>query len=162
MKISDEFGKCRYCGIKLVDWDRVYKCEERNINYVFESLKHEHFRHYMWHVEIDQHAINYARRKGKVGIRTTAEEKIRKYIATPNPPYDGRQTSREGAGNPICYAQHATATCCRKCAEYWHGIPQDRAFTEQEITYFTELIVRYINERLPFLTELGEKVPPIR
>ncbi len=162
MKILNEFGKCRYCGIELIEWNRIHKCDINEIDYVFESLKYECFRHYMWHVEIDQRAINYARRKGRVGIRSTAENRIRKYIGRANPPYDGRQTPREGSGNTICYAQHATATCCRKCAEYWYGIPPDRRLTEQEIVYFTELIVRYIDDRLPFLTDNGERVPPIK
>ncbi len=38
---------------------------------------------------------------------------------------DGRQTPREG--NTIFYAQHATASCCRTCIEYWHGIPKNGA-----------------------------------
>jgi len=29
---------------------------------------------------------------------------------------------REGSAEIVHYAQHATAACCRKCIEYWHGI----------------------------------------
>ncbi len=162
MRISNDSGKCRYCGADLVDWARVHKHDIRDAAYIFQSLKYEMFRHYMWHVEIDQKAVNYARRKGRKGIRQAAQDRIRKHVAPANPIYDGRQTPREGSGNPICYAQHATATCCRKCAEYWHAVPQGRELTEQEVSYFAELIQLYILDRLPFLTEEGEKVPPIR
>jgi hypothetical protein len=74
--------------------------------------------------------------------------------------YDGRQTPWEG--NPMFYAQHATATCCRRCLEEWHNIPRGRELTDAEISYCTSLVMLYVNERLPFLTEYGEKVPPVR
>src|SRR3989454_6847476 len=35
---------------------------------------------------------------------------------------DGYQTQRERSAEIVHYAQHATAACCRKCIEYWHGI----------------------------------------
>jgi hypothetical protein len=60
---------------------------------------------------------------------------------------------------PNMYAQHATASCCRKCIEEWHGIHQGRELTEDEITYLATLAILYVDERLPFLTQAGEKVP---
>ena len=162
MKALGQTGSCRKCGIDLFDWNRVHSCDKEDAEYVFQCLKQEYFRHHMWHVDIDIKAINYARRKGKIGIKNTAEHRIRKYLAEANPPFDGRQTPREGSGNAICNAQHATATCCRKCAEYWYDIPQDRVLSEQEITFFVELIVRYIDDRLSYLKPDGEKVPPLR
>jgi hypothetical protein len=162
MRILDQSGKCRYCGAELVDWGRVHERLRENIPYVFQCLKYEMFRHYMWHVEIDRWAVNYARRKGTVGLRTAAEHRIRKYLGPAEPAFDGRQTPREGSRNPICYAQHATGTCCRKCAEYWHAVPQGRELTGEEVGYFVELIMLYIVERLPPLTQTGERVPPVR
>ena len=162
MKAQKEFGKCRYCGAQLFDWNRLYKRDSTDTAYVFRCLKYEMFRHHMWHVELDQKAINYARRKGWNGLRSTTEKRIRKYIGPAKLPYDGRQTPREGAGNPICYAQHATASCCRKCIEYWHGIRPGQELTDEEVLYFTELIMLYIQDRLPSLTDNGEKIPPMR
>ena len=68
----------------------------------------------------------------------------------------------EGSGNPIHYAQHATASCCRKCMEYWHGIPQTQTLTDEQIEYFVELAMMYLKDRLPDLTYGGEHVPPAR
>ncbi len=119
------------------------------------------FRHYMWHVEIDQRAINYARRKGVEGMREAVDHRLRKYLGPANPPFDGRQTPREGSGNPICYAQHAVAACCRKCMEYWYSISPNRCLTDHEIGYFVELIMGYVGDRFPALTKTGEHVPSI-
>lgn len=155
-------GKCRYCGANLIEWPRVHRKDPAEVTYVFSALKFECFRHFMWHVGIDQRALNYARRKGRIRLRAAAERRIRKHLGAANPPFDGRQTPREGSGNPVCYAQHATAVCCRKCVEYWHGIPRGRDLSESEIEYLTQLVMMYLLERIPNLTETGEKVPPIR
>ncbi|MGB5970008.1 MAG: DUF4186 family protein [Spirulinaceae cyanobacterium] len=164
MKAANQFGQCRECGVELVDWDRVKKHCLRDSSYTFDSLKKELFRHHMWHVEISQKAINHALRKGKQGIREATKKRIRKSVGSAEPAYDGRQTPRESSenANAIHYAQHATACCCRKCIEYWHGIPLGQELTEEEIEYFTNLVMLYIEERLPYLTENGEKVSPIR
>ena len=90
------------------------------------------------------------------------EHRIRKYLGGANPPFDGRQTPREGSRNPICYAQHALAACCRKCMEYWHGIRQGRSLTDTEINYFVELMMAYISERIPDLLDKGIRVSPIK
>ena len=93
-------------------------------------------------------------------MRTAAEHRIRVSVGPAEPAFDGRQTGK--SGNPLFYAQHATATCCRKCIEYWHGIEQKRSLTESEIQYFAGVLKMFVDDRLPKLTETGEKVPPIR
>jgi hypothetical protein len=103
--------------------------------------------------------MNYARPKGMSGLAVAAENRIRRCVAPADPPFDGRQTGK--SGNPLFYAQHACAVCCRKCMEYWHGIEQHRPLYEEEISYFKELLLIFIKERLPNLSLDGEYVPPI-
>jgi len=155
-----EAGHCRDCGADLVDFPRVHKRDHADVKYTWRSLKYELIRHYFWHLDIDIKAVNYARRKGKIGMGAAAENRIRKSVGPAEPAFDGRQTGK--SGNPLFYAQHATATCCRKCIEYWHGIAQHRPLSEDQIHYFTELLNGFIDHRLPNLTEQGEKVPSIR
>lgn len=62
-------GRCRSCGADLVAWDRVYRRDLIDAPYTFQMLKYELIRHHFWHLELDQKAINHARRKGKVGMR---------------------------------------------------------------------------------------------
>ena len=62
----------------------------------------------------------------------------------------------EGSGNAIYYAQHATATCCRRCVEYWHGIRRGRKLTEREVGYLAELVMVFVRERVPWV-DAGEE-----
>ena len=138
---------------------RVHKKDLKDAAHTFQMLKLEMIRHHFWHKEIDEKALKHARRKGKAGIRAAIEHRLREVASRKNP-WDGRQTPKEG--NIIYYAQHATATCCRKCLEEWHAIPLDKELSDEEIAYLTDLCVMFINERLPELTEDGEKIPPTR
>ena len=158
MKIDDK-GKCRSCGIDLIDWSRVHKKNIDDVIFTFNMLKKELVRHVYWHTKIDQKAINHALRKGRMKLRVAAEKRIRKYIANKKNFREGIQTPKDG--NIIFYSQHATPCCCRKCMEYWHGIPQNTLLTEEQIQYFVELMMLYINDRLKGLSENGIYVPRI-
>jgi uncharacterized protein DUF4186 len=163
MVAQNNVGVCRECGVQLVDWERVHCRNTRDVENTFAMLKLEKVRHFFWHVPINQHAMNHARRKGRKGLR----ERVRKHLSTAigpaNPWHDGIQTPMEmEAPNAIPYGQHATATCCRKCVEYWHGIPRGKIICEQDLIYLAELVCRFLEERIPNLTEEGERIPPIR
>lgn len=153
-------GACRSCGKELVDWKRVHKRELRDASFTFEALKNELIRHHFWHQTIDQRAMNHALRKGRLQLNEAARQRIEKSIATAGNPRDGRQTPFEG--NSLFYGQHATATCCRTCVEYWHGIPKSHDLSDDEIDYLHALLVRFLDERLPELPDAGQKIPPIR
>ena len=157
---KDERGKCRACSADLVDWKRVHKKSIKDAAYTFEALKNETIRHHFFHTPIDQHAINHARRKGRVKLAEAARSRVEKCLAPAEPKRDGRQTPF--AGNTIYYAQHATACCCRTCLEYWHDIPKGRPLTAAEIEYCSQLIDLFIDERLPNLENDPVRVPPIR
>lgn len=156
---EEERGRCRSCGIELVDWTRVHRRDIVDADFVFNSLKNELIRHHFWHKTIDIRAVNHARRKGFFNLEQFAKKRLEKYVAPVGFLYDGRQTPQDG--NVIYYAQHALACCCRKCLEYWHGIPQDELITNEDINYFTDLIMMYVRERIPNLTDYGEKIPRI-
>ena len=162
MKKADEVGQCRSCGIELVDWDRIHQQDLSDAEYTFEALKHELIRHHFWHVEIDQKAINYAERKGISGLELAVPRRIRSSVGSGGNPYDGRQTPMEGSGNPIHFAQHATATCCRKCLEYWHDIPPSIDLNDEQVEYLSKLVMLFIKDRLPDLEYEGVHVPPMR
>lgn len=115
------------------------------------------FRHHFWHKKIDGKAIDHASRKGEEGLRIWARKRLIKYVRLPSKELfrDGTQTPLHG--NIVFYAQHATACCCRKCMEEWYGIDKDRHLTDEEIDYFTELIMIYIHDRLVDLPEKEER-----
>jgi hypothetical protein len=159
MKTANEVGACRTCGAQLIDWDRVHRQDLTDVTNTFTSLRLELIRHHFWHVLLDDKAVAHARRKGFLKLRLAARSRIKTSVGPANLPFDGRQTPMAGSGNVIHYAQHATASCCRKCIEYWHNIPQKRALTDEEVEYLTELVMLYIEDRLPMLTDEGENIP---
>lgn len=153
-------GACQKCGERLVDWKRVHQHDVGDAAYTFDALRSEWIRHHFWHQEFTQKAKNYALRKGRAGLSAAVERRIRSSVGTKTA-FDGRQTPFKG-DNPVCFAQHATACCCRRCIEYWHGIPPDRPLLAEEVAYLSDLCVRYLHERMPDLPEHGVKVPAIR
>ena len=153
-------GKCRECNCDLVDWKRVHARVLGDAAYTFEALKYEKIRHHFFHTNIDQKAINYAHRKGRLKLKDAIRSRIEKYLAPAEPYRDGQQTPFQG--NAIFYGQHATACCCRTCLEYWHDIPKGYPLTEAQVDYCVELLELYFDERMPDLGQDPIHVPPIR
>lgn len=154
--------QCRECGADLIDWTRLDCHDLSDLEYTVASLERELIRHTYWHKALDQHAINHARRKGLSGIREAAMDRLKASVGAPSSELkrDGRQTPFYG--NAIYYAQHATATCCRRCIEAWHGIEIEMPLSAEELGYMTDLVMYHIKKQIPDLAEFGIKVPPIR
>ena len=157
---EEQRGKCRYCGADLVDWDRLHMRDFGDVAYTFAGLKNEMIRHYFFHRELDEKAVRHAQRKGRIQLREAARHRLGKYLAPATPARDGRQTPFEG--NAIYYAQHATATCCRTCLEYWHDIPKGRELTAEEQAYCAALVDCFLDERLPELADTPIRPPNMR
>jgi Domain of unknown function (DUF4186) len=153
----DQRGKCRDCGADLVDWKRLHRRDRGDAANTFDALQHEMIRHYFFHRPVDDAAMRHAQRKGRDQLKDSARDRLRKYLAVAEPPRDGRQTPLEG--NVIYYAQHATATCCRTCLEYWHNIPKGKPLTEAEFDYCVGLVDLFLDEKLPDLADEPITVP---
>jgi len=63
-------------------------------------------------------------------------------LAPAQPRNDGRQTPMRG--HPIFLAQHATATCCRRCLAKWHYIPKGQPLSAEQIDYVLEVLKRWL------------------
>jgi Domain of unknown function (DUF4186) len=157
-------GRCRKCGVQLVDWSRVHKRDLKDVRYTFEALRLELIRHHFWHIPLTQRAVNHARRKGRILLRAATVNQLRQLVGSEKHPREGIQTPRETSphANAIHFAQHATASCCRRCLAEWHGIPEGRALSEDEIAYLTALANMYLEERLPDLRDEPVAVPAVR
>ncbi len=151
----EALGGCRACGAKLVDWARVQRRDPSDADFTFQSLKHEMIRHHMWHVAIDQAALDLARKRGRAATMARVEGRLRASIGKASGAFDGRQTPMQG--NVTYYAQHATATCCRKCLHYWHGIAANRSLSASELAYCVDLVTKYLDERLRDLPDWPQR-----
>ena len=92
---------------------------------------------------LKQKDIDYINQKGFETIRRHAQDFISKRIAPAFVANDGKQTPMRG--HPVFIAQHATATCCRKCINKWHKIPTNTQLTQEQQNYIVKLIMRWIN-----------------
>jgi hypothetical protein len=86
----------------------------------------------------------YLQNKGFQTIEQHARDFIRERIAPSSPENDGKQTPMKN--HPVFIAQHATATCCRKCLEKWHGIKIGEQLTDQQIKYIISIIMYWLHK----------------
>jgi ribosomal protein L34E len=153
-------GSCRECGLALVSLERTAARDLDDIDATFAALQRECIRHYFWHVPFGQTAMDYALRKGRRQLEACIEPRIRSRVGRAQHPAEGRQTPVDRTrANALDFAQHAVAACCRKCAAYWHGIPEGRPLTDEEVGYLSELVRRYLLARLPDLSDEPSVVP---
>ena len=152
---------CVSCGASPVDFERVRSMDLTEVANTEEALKFELIRYAFWIKPLDRRAINYAKRKGSIGLTAASENRIRSLTPPSRELFrDGFQTPLHG--NPIYYAQHATATCCRKCLDEWYGIDRHRQLSGDEVGFMTGMVTYYVDKRLPDLALEGIRVPPIR
>ena len=92
--------------------------------------------------ELPAKELRYLHEKGFETIEEHARDFVRQRLAPALPENDGKQTPMKN--HPVFIAQHATATCCRKCLEKWHHIPQDKLLTEKQVDFIIQLIMQWL------------------
>ena len=111
---------------------------------LFAALEKSRFRR---RFELTKTDIDYINTKGMAVIKSHAFDFITTRLAPANPPKDGKQTPTKG--HPVFIAQHATATCCRKCLCKWHHIPAGKELSKQQIDYIISVITAWLDQRMP-------------
>jgi hypothetical protein len=142
-------GQCQSCGKHLVDWKKVKTRNLSDVAGTFSELAQEWIRHVFFHAPFDAKSRKQAQELGLDGLKSRIRPLLEKKIGPKKIVRDGTQTKKEGSA--IYYAQHATATCCRKCLEYWHGIERNRDLTKNELDYCEGLVAAYLDSRSPEL-----------
>ncbi len=112
-----------------------------NTDKMLESLAKSKFRSSF---KLGKKYIDYIDKVGLVKIRSHAKDFIEKRLAV-KPLNDGHQTPYKG--HPVFIAQHATATCCRKCLNKWYKIAENKTLTEDEITSILNIIMKWIEKQ---------------
>jgi len=106
----------------------------------FEKLSKSYYRSGF---TLKRKESEYLRKKGLATVEKEANDFVLERIAPAHPKNEGRQTPMRN--HPVFVAQHATATCCRKCLEKWHAIPRGRALKKPEITRIVKCIMYWID-----------------
>ena len=116
----------------------------RDKDEIFEGLARSKFRS---RFRLGSKELQYLQEKGMDEIINHARQFIRKRLADAYPKNDGKQTPMKG--HPVFTAQHATATCCRKCLEKWHSIETGKELSAEQIDYIVSVIHRWIEMQIP-------------
>jgi hypothetical protein len=114
-----------------------------NKNNILDKLSKSKFRSKF---NLDSEMNFYVQDKGIDEIKKHARGFVQKRIAPEKISNDGKQTPFES--HPVFIAQHATATCCRKCIKKWHKIDMNRELTSKEQDYIVKLIMIWIEKNL--------------
>jgi hypothetical protein len=115
------------------------KLPDSIIPHKLASLKQSKFRSKF---KLSQKDRDYIAAKGLETIKEHAFQFVNSRVAPEFPKNDGKQTPMRG--HPVFIAQHATATCCRKCIQKWHRKKKGKELTDQEIQFLLGLIMKRI------------------
>ena len=85
---------------------------------------------------------HYLQDKGFSVIEQHAHDFIKEHLAPASPKNDGKQTPMKN--HPVFIAQHATATCCRKCLAKWHRIEMGTELNQQHVDYIVSVIIHWM------------------
>lgn len=139
---------CAVCGCRVVDWARLDRREPGDVAYLIESLQKEHVRHRFWTEPLEKADERAALDRGMAGTRRLAAKRVDGLSGPSSSIFrDGTQTP--SSGDVVFCAQHATATCCRKCIEEWHAIDRESTLTDGDKEYLVGLIMEFVCRRVP-------------
>jgi len=139
---------CIECDFDNIDWNRLDKRNIRDVDYTISALNYEMIRNYYWGNTIETLVAEGAVATGLKELRSRARKRLEKVIGPPiQKTYHGGYTP--WGGSIVNYAQHGTATCCRRCLEEWHGVHRDTNLSGHHLDYFTELVLEYVGRRVP-------------
>lgn len=116
---------------------------DSKINLTLYNLSKSKFRS---NFKLKQNDKEYIANKGMDVIEKHTIDFIEKRLKPKDIPNDGKQTPTKG--HPTFIAQHATATCCRKCLYKWHKISENKELTDEEVSYVTKIIIKWIKNNL--------------
>ncbi len=106
-----------------------------------KRLQQSRFRR-SFHLGAEERA--YLRHQGLARVVQEAQGFVLQRLAPARPPRDGKQTPYRG--HPVFVAQHATATCCRKCLGRWHAIAAGAALTTEQQHYVVAVLAWWLAE----------------
>jgi len=113
----------------------------RNIDELFDALARSGFRS---RFILTGKEAEYLKQKGLATVLDHARDFVTTRLAPANPANDGRQTPMKN--HPVFIAQHATATCCRRCLEKWHHIPKAVPLSDEQVDYIVTVIERWLKK----------------
>jgi hypothetical protein len=113
-----------------------------SLDRLFAALARSKFRGRFMLKEKD---LSYLAEKGLDNVMQHARRFLSMRLFPAQIANDGKQTPLHG--HPVFVAQHATATCCRKCLSKWHGIPPGRPLAKAEQDHLLGVIRTWLEKQ---------------
>ncbi|HEX4148992.1 MAG TPA: DUF4186 domain-containing protein [Pirellulales bacterium] len=95
--------------------------------------------------QLDAQHRAYLNQVGLAAILEHGRRFVLQRLAPAAPPDDGRQTPWRG--HPVFVAQHATATCCRRCLSKWHHAARGSALSEAQVDDVLKLVGGWLDRQ---------------
>lgn len=114
----------------------------RKLSLLFKVLAQSSFRQ---RFKLSDEEQGYLREKGMATVLAHASDLIQQRLVPAVIPNDGKQTPMRG--HPVFVAQHATATCCRKCLQQWHQIPKGQQLNSVETEYILSVLKAWLEQQ---------------
>lgn len=114
------------------DWDRLKK----------KIAKSD----YRSEIELGEEEVAYIDSRGFDMMVKHAEDFVERRLGPANPRNEGKQTPLKG--HPLFLAQHATGANSRAALAEYHSIPEGVKLTRKQIDYVTDVVLRWLTERL--------------
>jgi hypothetical protein len=137
------------------------ECSTSDIDRRLEALGRSSFRR---RFHLDAAHLDYLRKVGLARVLEHGRQFIDQRLAPAFPPDDGRQTPWRG--HPVFVAQHATATCCRKCLSKWHRVAAGSPLSAGQVDYVLRVLEAWLRRQagnapeLPGTAETRQKTLP--
>lgn len=119
----------------------LLKEENNRLEQLFSKLAKSKFRS---RFKLGKKEREYLQDKGFLVIEQHARDFVEERLAPALPKNDGKQTPMKK--HPVFIAQHATATCCRKCLEKWYRIERGKELTQQQVDYIVSVIMYWLRK----------------
>ena len=113
--------------------------ENNRLEQLFSRLAKSKFRS---RFKLGKRELNYLQDKGFTVVEQHARDFVTERLAPALPKNDGKQTPMKN--HPVFIAQHATATCCRKCLQKWHRMERGKELTGQQVDYIVSVIMYWL------------------
>ena len=117
--------------------------ENNNLQQLFSRLAESKFRS---RFKLGKKERAYLQENGLAVIEKYALYFVNERLAPAVPENDGKQTLMKN--HPAFIAQHATATCCRKCLQKWHRIEMGKELTSDQVDYIVSVIMYWLHREL--------------
>lgn len=117
----------------------VYSPHQSSLDDLFGRLAKSSFRN---RFKLRPQERAYLEQKGEAVIEQHARDFVRQRLGPAFPKNDGKQTPTRN--HPVFIAQHATASCCRKCLQKWHNIPTGAELTDEQVDYIIRVIMVWL------------------